>query len=130
MLDVAGLQTPPVVVQGLCIEDIVWLRGGDVPPRLRFNATLRWNYPTELVHHFWVYWRRLRGPDPRIPPGQLELIGRAYSNLFRVTELAVPEPPSLLELVVEPVSRNRSLVPESHWGRRRLSYRADSVTGQ
>ncbi|XP_008283953.1 cytosolic endo-beta-N-acetylglucosaminidase [Stegastes partitus] len=130
ILDVASLQVQPQPVQGLCIDDVVWLRGAGTSPQstspsLRLNATLRWDYPTDLVRHFKVYWRRLRGPDPRIPPGQLVQVGRAYSNLFRVTELVVPEPPSLLELVVEPVIRKGFLVPESHWGRRSLSYTAD-----
>ncbi|XP_022595497.1 cytosolic endo-beta-N-acetylglucosaminidase [Seriola dumerili] len=127
LLDVASLQVPPEPLQGLCIFDVVWLHGAGTSPEstspfLRLNATLRWDYQTKLVRHFRVYWRRLRGPDPRIPPGQLVLVGRAYSNLFRVTELAVPEPPALLELVVEPVIRSGFLVPESHWGRRSLSY--------
>uniref|UniRef100_A0A8C9Z207 Cytosolic endo-beta-N-acetylglucosaminidase n=1 Tax=Sander lucioperca TaxID=283035 RepID=A0A8C9Z207_SANLU len=126
LLDVASLQVPPELVQGLCIYDVVWLRAAGTSPestslRLHLNATLRWDYPTHLVRHFRVYWRRLRGPDPRIPPGELVLVGRAYSNIFRVTELAVPEAPSLLELVVEPVIRKGFPVPESHWGRRSLS---------
>uniref|UniRef100_A0AAQ6AKZ9 Cytosolic endo-beta-N-acetylglucosaminidase n=1 Tax=Amphiprion ocellaris TaxID=80972 RepID=A0AAQ6AKZ9_AMPOC len=129
ILDTAGLQVPPELIQGLCIDDVVWLRGaGSSPqssPSLRLNATLRWDYPVGLVRHFRVYWRRLRGPDPRIPPGQLVAVGQAYSNLFRVTELVVPEPPALLELVVEPVIKKGFLVPESHWGRRSLSYTAD-----
>lgn len=130
LLDAASLQAPPQPVQGLCIYDVVWLRGtGTAPqstsPCLHLNATMHWDYPNELVRHFRVYWRRLRGPDPRIPPGQLLLVGRAYSNLFRVTELVVPEPPGLLELVVEPVIRKGFLVPESHWGRRSLSYAED-----
>nr|XP_046270257.1 cytosolic endo-beta-N-acetylglucosaminidase isoform X2 [Scatophagus argus] len=129
-LDAVSLQVPSEQVQGLCIYDVVWLRGtGTSPdstsPCLHLNATVRWNYPTALVRHFRVYWRRLRGPDPRIPPGQLTLVGRAYSNLYRVTELVVPEPPGLLELVVEPVSRKGFLVPESQWGRRSLSYTED-----
>lgn len=132
LLDGASLHVPPGVVQGLCIYDVVWLRGaGSLPestsPCLRLNATLHWDYPTKLVRHFKVYWRRLRGPDPRVSSGQLVLVGRAYSNLFRVTELAVPEPPSLLELVVEPVIRKGIPVPESHWGRRSLSYTEDST---
>lgn len=123
----SSLQDPPEPVQGLCVYDVVWLHGAGTSAEsnsftLRLNATLRWKYPTERVRHFRVYWRRLRGPDPRIPPGQLVLVGRAYSNLFRVTELAVPEAPGLLELVVEPVTRNGLLVPEKHWGRRSLSY--------
>ncbi|XP_069033388.1 cytosolic endo-beta-N-acetylglucosaminidase isoform X2 [Embiotoca jacksoni] len=128
--DVAGLQEPPPLLQGLCVYDVVWLRGAGISPDssspcLHLNATLRWDYPLRLVRHFRVYWRRLRGPDPRVPPGQLQLVDRAYSNLFRVTELEVPEPPCLLELVVEPVVRTGLPVPESHWGRRSLSYTED-----
>nr|XP_019959230.1 PREDICTED: cytosolic endo-beta-N-acetylglucosaminidase isoform X1 [Paralichthys olivaceus] len=130
LLDVASLQVPSELVQGLCIYDVVWLNGVSTLPEsnspcLLLNATLHWDYATKTVQHFRVYWRRLRGPDPRIPPGQLVLLGRAYSNLFRVTELEVPKPPGLLELVVEPVSRKGFLVPESQWGRRSLSYTAD-----
>ncbi|XP_028254672.1 cytosolic endo-beta-N-acetylglucosaminidase-like isoform X2 [Parambassis ranga] len=130
ILDVASLQVPPELVHGMCIEDVVWLHGAGTlqdssSPCLHLNATLRWDYPAELVRHFRVYWRRLRGPDPRIPPGQLALVGRAYSNLFRVTELAIPDPPGLLELVVEPVLRKGFTIPESHWGRRSLSYTED-----
>lgn len=130
LLDVSSLQDPPEAVQGFCVYDVVWLQGAGSSPEssdvtLRLNATLRWDYPTELVRHFKVYSRKLRGPDPRIPPGQLVLVGRAYSNLFRVTELRVPEPPSLLELVVEPVVKKGLSVPESHWGRRSISYTAD-----
>ncbi|XP_068605972.1 cytosolic endo-beta-N-acetylglucosaminidase [Brachionichthys hirsutus] len=130
LMDVSRLQRPTERVLGLCVSDVVWLRGaGPAPdsasPHLRLNATLRWAFPMELVHHFRVHWRRLRGPDPRTPPGQLSLAGQAYAPLFRVTELVVPEAPSLLELVVEPVIRNGFLLPESQWGRRRLSYAED-----
>ncbi|XP_060945922.1 cytosolic endo-beta-N-acetylglucosaminidase [Limanda limanda] len=130
VLDVACLQVPSELVLGMCIYDVVWVRGvGTLPestsPRLHFNATLRWDYSSRTVRHFRVYWRRLRGPDPRIPPGQLVLLGRAYSNLFRVTELEVPWSPGLLELVVEPVSSKGFLVPESQWGRRSISYSVD-----
>ncbi|KAM9392264.1 cytosolic endo-beta-N-acetylglucosaminidase [Pholidichthys leucotaenia] len=128
VLDETSLQVPPQRIRGLCIDDVVWLRGAGSSPEptslcLYLNATLRWDYQTRLVWHYRVYWRRLRGPDPRIPAGQLSLVGLAYSNLFRVTELAVPEPPTLLELVVEPVMRVGLPVPEELWGRRRFSYR-------
>ncbi|XP_054464281.1 cytosolic endo-beta-N-acetylglucosaminidase isoform X2 [Anoplopoma fimbria] len=118
--DVASLQVLPEPFQGLCIYDVVWLRGAGISESssLHFNATLRWEYPTELVCHFRVYWRRLGGPEP----SQLVLVGRSYSNLFRVTELAVPDPEGLLELMVEPVIRKQLSVPESHWGRRSLRY--------
>lgn len=125
-----SLETPAEAVLGLCISDVVWLRGAGTSPDstypcLHLNATLRWEYPTRLTRHFRVYWRRLRGPDPRIPPGPLVLVGRAYSSLYRVTELVVPEPPGLMELLVEPVVRNGFQVPETQWGRRSLSYTED-----
>ncbi|KAG7221978.1 hypothetical protein INR49_028261, partial [Caranx melampygus] len=71
-LDVSSLQDPSEPLQGLCIYDVVWFRGAGTSPDsttpcLRFNATLRWDYQTKHVRHFRVYWRRLRGPDPRIP---------------------------------------------------------------
>uniref|UniRef100_A0A8C5GPA7 Cytosolic endo-beta-N-acetylglucosaminidase n=1 Tax=Gouania willdenowi TaxID=441366 RepID=A0A8C5GPA7_GOUWI len=126
-LDVSSLQEPSQQVVGLCIFDVVWLRGAGHPQhsastRLLLNATLQWEHPVRPVRHFRVHWRHLRGPDPRTPPGQLELVGRAYCNPFRVTELAVSDPPGLLELLVEPVLREGFLVPESQWGRRSLSY--------
>lgn len=113
------------------IRDVRWLRGAGPSPDstvtlLHFNATLSWTY-RGTAHHFRVHWRRLRGPDPRIPPGPLALVGRAYSCQYRVTELQVPEPPGLLELVVEPVVREAPPVPESHWGRRSLSYTEDQA---
>lgn len=128
----ASLQAPPDQVQGLCIYDVVWLRGAGSSsdsdsPRLHLNATLRWDYPAERVRHFRVHWRPLRGPDPRIPPGPLTLVGRAYSTLFRLTELVVREAPGLLELVVEPVLREDFPVPQSHWGRRSLSYTEEAT---
>ncbi|XP_034045574.1 cytosolic endo-beta-N-acetylglucosaminidase [Thalassophryne amazonica] len=132
ILDAASLQMPTEQVQGLCIYDIVWLRGvgpssESTSPLLHLNATLHWDYPAELVRHYRVYWRRLRGHDPRVPAGQLGLVARAYGNLFRVTELVVPEPPCLIELVVEPVTKKGFPVPESYWGRRRLSYTEDQM---
>lgn len=132
LVDAASLQVPDESIEGLCIYDVVWLRGSDATaestsPGLLLNATLRWNYNSELVSHYRVYWRRLRGPDPRILAGPLVFVARAHSNLFRVTELAVAKPPGLLELVVEPVLRNGFLLPERQWGRGRLSYQKDST---
>lgn len=125
--DVDSLQGQPEMVQGFSVYDVVWLHGAGASPEstspcLHLNATLYWDYPTELVRHFRVYWRQLRGPDPRIPTGQLVKVGQAYSNMFRVTELAVLEPPGLLQLLVEPVTRKGLPVPESQWGRQSLSY--------
>lgn len=130
-MDAESLQRPPESVQGVCINDVVWqtgaLRGDGHTLKLLLNATLRWQYPTHLVRHFRIHWRRLRGPDPRIPAGPLTLIGRCYSSLHRVVELEVPAAPGLIELVVEPVTREGFMVPEPHWGRRTLSYSESSA---
>ncbi|XP_054616456.1 cytosolic endo-beta-N-acetylglucosaminidase [Dunckerocampus dactyliophorus] len=126
-LDIAGQQTAPEKVQDFCIHDIVWLRGAGSSPGssdccLYLNATLRWEYPTDLVRHFKVYYRQLGGPDPRMAAGQLVAVGRAYSKLYRITELPVLEPPGLLELVVEPITRKAFPLPESCWARTTVSY--------
>uniref|UniRef100_A0A3P8Y294 Cytosolic endo-beta-N-acetylglucosaminidase n=1 Tax=Esox lucius TaxID=8010 RepID=A0A3P8Y294_ESOLU len=119
ILDAESLSIPLLSVEAVRVSDVVWLREGD---KLLLNATLTWEYPAQLVRHFLVHWRRLRGPDPRIPPSSLTLVARSYAPLFRVTELEVPEAPGLLELVVQPVSREGFYVPESQWGRQSLSY--------
>lgn len=131
LLDAERLQNPPESVQGVCINDVVWqtgaLKGDGYTLKLLLNATLRWQYPTHLVRHFRIHWRRLRGPDPRITAGPLTLIGRCYTNLYRVVELEMPAAPGLIELVVEPVTREGFIVPEPHWGRRTLSYSESSA---
>nr|XP_057905654.1 cytosolic endo-beta-N-acetylglucosaminidase [Doryrhamphus excisus] len=126
-LDPARQQTAPEKVQDFRIYDTVWLRGAGSSPGspdccLYLNATLCWEYPTDLVRHFKVYYRQLGGPNPRMSAGQLVVVGRAYSKLFRITELPVLEPPGLLELLVEPITRKASPLPESCWARRTVSY--------
>uniref|UniRef100_A0A671R5T1 Cytosolic endo-beta-N-acetylglucosaminidase n=1 Tax=Sinocyclocheilus anshuiensis TaxID=1608454 RepID=A0A671R5T1_9TELE len=120
----------PSSVKGICVNDVVWhtgaLKGDGHMHKVLLNATLRWQYPTQQVRHFRIYWRHLRGPDPRIPPGPLTLIGRSYSTLYRVVELEVPAALGLIELVVEPVSREGFKVPEAQCGRCTLSYSASS----
>lgn len=119
----------PLSMQNICISDAVWQRGmghasdsTKETAKLHLNATLQWNYPSQLARCFLIHWRRLRGPDPRVPAGPLALLGRSYSGLYRVVDLVVPDSPALIELVVEPVTREGFSVPESHWGRRSLSY--------
>ncbi|KAG5279327.1 hypothetical protein AALO_G00076580 [Alosa alosa] len=134
VLDSESLLVSPPSMQNICISDIVWQRtmanaGSDSSApvtkdatKLHLNATLQWNYPSQLVRCFRVHWRRLRGPDPRVLPGPLVPVGRSYSGQYRVVDLVVPDAPVLIELVVEPVTREGFSVPESHWGRRALSY--------
>ncbi|XP_050961845.1 LOW QUALITY PROTEIN: cytosolic endo-beta-N-acetylglucosaminidase [Labeo rohita] len=128
LLDAESLQAPVQSVEGICVNDVVWhtgaLNGDGHTLKVLLNATLSWQYPGQQVRHFLIHWRHLRGPDPRIPPGPLTLIGRSYSTLYRVVELEVPAAPALIELVVEPVSREGFRVPEAQWGRRTLSYSA------
>lgn len=121
LLDGSELRAPPDRLEGLCLYDVVWLRGSDHEGPL-LNATLRWDFRAALVSHYRVHWRRLRGPDPRVPAGPLRLVARAHAPLYRVTELRVPPAPALLELVVEPVMRSGFIVPEEQWGRVTLSY--------
>ncbi|XP_055008641.1 cytosolic endo-beta-N-acetylglucosaminidase isoform X2 [Boleophthalmus pectinirostris] len=129
LLDASTLQLPSERIEGLCIYDVVWLHGSSStnshPPEVLLNATLRWHFKPELACHYRVHWRRLRGPDPRVAGGPLVFLSRAQSHLFRITELAVPAPPGLLEVLVEPVLKSGFVLPESQWGRARLSYSQD-----
>ncbi|XP_051905611.1 cytosolic endo-beta-N-acetylglucosaminidase [Hippocampus zosterae] len=126
-LDIDSLHEAPEVLQDFSIYDIVWLRGAGASPDsttccLLLNATLEWKYPTELVRHFKVYCRQLTGPNPRVSADELVVVGRAYSKLYRITELPVLEPPGRLELLVEPVTCKGVPLPMNCWGRRSLSY--------
>ncbi|XP_067238336.1 cytosolic endo-beta-N-acetylglucosaminidase [Chanodichthys erythropterus] len=127
-LDAESLHAPLQSVQGICVNDVVWQKVASNEHehghtmKVLLNATLRWQYSTQQVRHFRIHWRHLRGPDPRIRSGPLTVIGRSYSTLYRVVELEVPSAPGLIELVVEPVSREGFRVPEDRWGRRTLSY--------
>lgn len=108
------------------VDDVVWHKG-DVDAngkaaKVFLNATLRWSYPNNLARYFRVLWRHVRGPDPRVRPRTAVLIGRSYSPQYRVVELEVRSPAGVMELLVEPVSREGFSVPESHWGRHTLSY--------
>ena len=120
VLDLASLQAPSQAVQGVCMEEVVW-QGAPGGP-LRLSARLLWTYPPRLWRYFRLWWRRLRGPGPRVPAGPPVLLGRAYSTLFRLTEMEAPGPPAQLELMVEPVLKEGLLVPADLWGRLSLSY--------
>ena len=126
VLDAESLFAPTLPVRSVCVEDVVWQKdageGDGSSPKIHLNATLRWSYPPQLVRHWRVHWQRLRGPDPRVPPGPMALIGRSYSTMYRVVDLEVPDPPGLLELLVEPISREGFSLNQSYWGRISLSY--------
>lgn len=126
LLDAESLFTPLLPIQKMSVSDVVWHKGDvDVNGKattLFLNATLHWSYPTQLVRYFRVLWRHVRGPDPRVGPGAAVLIGRSYSPQYRVIELEVEHAAGVMELLVEPVSREGFRLPESHWGRRTLSY--------
>ncbi|XP_077475198.1 cytosolic endo-beta-N-acetylglucosaminidase isoform X2 [Stigmatopora argus] len=126
-LDIASLHVPSELVQDFSIYDIVWLRGAggssySTSCCLYLNATLQWSYSTKLVRHFKLYFRHLKGPNTKIPADELVVVGRAYSQLYRITELPVLEPPAQLELLVEPVMQNGFPLPMSCWGKRCVSY--------
>ncbi|KAG7335189.1 hypothetical protein KOW79_001785 [Hemibagrus wyckioides] len=130
VLDTESLFMPPLPIQNMCVSDVVWHRGDvDVSgkaTKVFLNATLHWHYPTHLLRYFRVYWRHLRGPGPRVGCGAPVLIGRAYSTMYRVVELDVEHTVGVMELLVEPVSRDGFSLPESLWGRQALSYTPSS----
>ncbi|KAG5832999.1 hypothetical protein ANANG_G00297210 [Anguilla anguilla] len=74
VMDAESLTVPPLSVEDICLSDILWRRGVGRGPgtqdRLHLNGTLRWRYPAQLVRHFRLHWRRLRGPEPHSPPAR------------------------------------------------------------
>ncbi|KAK2829182.1 hypothetical protein Q7C36_017172 [Tachysurus vachellii] len=132
VLDPESIFMPKLPIENMCVSDVVWHRGDvDVngkATKVFLNATLHWSYPTRLQRYFRVYWRHVRGPDPRVGPGPPVLIGRAYSTVYRVVEIEVGHKFGVIDLLVEPVSKEGCCLPESHWGRQTLSYTQSSDT--
>ncbi|KAM9457958.1 cytosolic endo-beta-N-acetylglucosaminidase [Clarias gariepinus] len=130
VLDVESLHSPLLPIQNIRVCDVVWLKGDvDVngkAAKVFLNATLHWQCPNHLVRYFRVFWRHVRGPDPRVGPGTPILIGRSYSSQYRVVEVEVEHFAGVMELLVEPVSREGFSLPESQWGRQTLSYTAST----
>ncbi|KAI5097601.1 cytosolic endo-beta-N-acetylglucosaminidase isoform X1 [Silurus meridionalis] len=125
-LDAESLFTPPLSIQNMSIYDVVWQKGDiDIngkAAKLFLNATLRWHYAAQPVRYFRVFCRHIRGPDPRVRPGAPVLIGRSYSSQYRVVGLKVEHSAGVMELMVEPVTREGFSLVQSQWGRQTLSY--------
>ncbi|XP_058845858.1 cytosolic endo-beta-N-acetylglucosaminidase-like [Acipenser ruthenus] len=91
---------------------------------------LHWSYPAHHASHFRVHWRKLRCPEPGALSEQEQeqavLIGRAYSSVYRVVDLAVPDAvdgdPCWLEFLVQPVTKEGFTGLKSEWGRLTLRY--------
>ncbi|XP_063149413.1 cytosolic endo-beta-N-acetylglucosaminidase isoform X2 [Candoia aspera] len=87
--------------------------------QLSVSLTLSWTYPPSKATCFRVHHRSGlcdRGSEP-----PLLLLGEAHACLYRVTQLAVPDPGAAaschLEFLVEPVPNDGSHIDPAIWGK-------------
>uniref|UniRef100_A0A670Y734 Cytosolic endo-beta-N-acetylglucosaminidase n=1 Tax=Pseudonaja textilis TaxID=8673 RepID=A0A670Y734_PSETE len=88
-------------------------------PQLSVSLTLSWTYPPSRATCFRVHHRSGSCVRDSEPP--LLLLGEAHACLYRVTQLAVPNPQTLsscrLEFLVEPVPNDGSHIDPAMWGK-------------
>ncbi|XP_026557593.1 cytosolic endo-beta-N-acetylglucosaminidase [Pseudonaja textilis] len=87
--------------------------------QLSVSLTLSWTYPPSRATCFRVHHRSGSCVRDSEPP--LLLLGEAHACLYRVTQLAVPNPQTLsscrLEFLVEPVPNDGSHIDPAMWGK-------------
>ncbi|XP_034268724.1 cytosolic endo-beta-N-acetylglucosaminidase isoform X1 [Pantherophis guttatus] len=86
---------------------------------LSVSLTLSWTYPPSKATCFRVHHRT--GSCVRDSEAPLLLLGEAHACLYRVTQLAVPNPQTVsscrLEFLVEPVPNDGSNIDPAMWGK-------------
>ncbi|XP_062513553.1 cytosolic endo-beta-N-acetylglucosaminidase-like isoform X2 [Corticium candelabrum] len=80
--DIASLKLPHVIVSNLHFRDIVWHRNSGDESKLLVSLSILWDKsPTPKARHFDL-WMSTDSTSH-------QFIGRAYTNIFRVTRLSV-----------------------------------------
>ncbi|XP_039201256.1 cytosolic endo-beta-N-acetylglucosaminidase isoform X1 [Crotalus tigris] len=124
MLDAASLSTPNETSSMLPMDasHVHWHRPS--AEHLSVSFTLSWTYPSSKATCFRVHHRS--GSCVRDSELPLLLLGEAHGCLYRVTQLAVPNPQTMsscrLELLVEPVPNDGSNVDSAMWGKLTFVY--------
>ncbi|KAM3847089.1 cytosolic endo-beta-N-acetylglucosaminidase isoform 2-T3 [Vipera latastei] len=119
VLDAASLSTPNEASSLLPMDasHVHWHRPS--AELLSVSFTFSWTYPSSKATCFRVHHRS--GPCVRDSEPPLLLLGEAHACLYRVIQLAVPNPQTVsscrLELLVEPVPNDGSNVDSSKWGK-------------
>lgn len=122
VLDAASVAASPPQVQSLMASQLWWQEGPE-KEQLSLSVTLRWTFPPGQASCFRVLSQGARCRQGQTP---LQLLGLAHACLYRAVGLVVPRPAAgqscRLELLVEPVLRDKLPVDPDRWGRLVLVY--------
>ncbi|KAM3909984.1 cytosolic endo-beta-N-acetylglucosaminidase isoform 1-T2 [Leptodactylus fuscus] len=120
----ASLPLPPSVQPSdLTLSHVHWRRDQE-SSQLSVSLTLHWTHPLENLRHFRIYCRGVT--CHRAPESQPHLLGLAHACIYRVVDLAVPDPcpptPGRLEFAVQPVYKDVVETPPPVWGHLGLEF--------
>ncbi|XP_016047992.2 cytosolic endo-beta-N-acetylglucosaminidase isoform X2 [Erinaceus europaeus] len=126
------VRLPPL--QAVTVSQVHWqqatLEAEGASTGLQLSCTLHWSYLLSYATCFRIHCqRRTEGaaPGQQTPePEKPTLLGLAFGNLYRVVDLAVaalgPGHEGRVDFLVEPVPKERFLVPQAEWGQATLLY--------
>lgn len=121
-------------LQAVTVSQVHWqqatLEAEGASTGLQLSCTLHWSYLLSYATCFRIHCqRRTEGaaPGQQTPePEKPTLLGLAFGNLYRVVDLAVaalgPGHEGRVDFLVEPVPKERFLVPQAEWGQATLLY--------
>ncbi|KAG8446563.1 hypothetical protein GDO86_014134 [Hymenochirus boettgeri] len=129
VLDVSHPPLLSVQPSDLSLSHICWHRDPKTD-QLFVSLTLRWSHPMEDIRHFRVF---CRGVTCRLSPlFRPHLLGLAHGRIYRVVDLAVPNPCTTsqgrLEFAVQPVEKDGSEPFPPLWGQLVLEYMEQTHT--
>ncbi|KAM8947720.1 cytosolic endo-beta-N-acetylglucosaminidase [Pelodytes ibericus] len=123
ILDVSLPPSLPPQPSDLSLSHLRWHRNSQTS-QLFTSLTLRWSHPLDSARHFRIYCRGVT--CLRTSTSEAHLLGLAHACVYRVVDLAVPDPcppaPGRLEFAVQPVSKDGLETLPLEWGHLVLEY--------
>ncbi|KAM4033819.1 cytosolic endo-beta-N-acetylglucosaminidase isoform 1-T1 [Anomaloglossus baeobatrachus] len=123
LLDASLPLQRPLQPSDLTLTHIHWRRDQQTN-QLFVSLTLHWSHSMDNIRHFRIYSRGVT--CHRAPDAQPHLLGLAHACIYRVVDLAVPNPcpsaPGRIEFTVQPVNKDTVEVLPPVWGHLALEF--------
>ncbi|XP_044153740.1 cytosolic endo-beta-N-acetylglucosaminidase isoform X1 [Bufo gargarizans] len=123
ILDASLPRLPPAQPSDLTLSHIHWRRDQQ-SNQLFVSLTLHWSHPMDNIRHFRIYCRGVT--CHRAPESQPHLLGLAHACIYRVVDVAIPDPcppaPGKLEFTVQPVHKDTVEILPPVWGHLALEF--------
>ncbi|XP_053309750.1 cytosolic endo-beta-N-acetylglucosaminidase-like [Spea bombifrons] len=123
VLDVSVPPSLPPQPSDISLSHLRWNRNSQTD-QLFVSLTLHWTHPSGSARHFRIYCRGVT--CLRAPASRAHLLGLTHACVYRVVDLAVPNPcppaPGRLEFAIQPVSKDGLETLPLEWGHLVLEY--------